>query len=92
MDTDNFIVHLKNLKILSSKTQLENKINQLEKNNLNVDNLRSSRKSKRVYNKNKLILKSQQRFTSEKRNVFTEEVSKIALSANDDKRYNQSIQ
>ena len=52
MDTDNFIVHLKNLKILSSKTQLENKINQLEKNNLNVDNLRSSRKSKRVYNKN----------------------------------------
>ena len=35
---------------------------------------------------NKLILKSQQRFRSEKHNLFTEEVNKIALSANDDKR------
>ena len=34
---------------------------------------------------NKLILKSQQSFTSKKYNVFTKEVNQIALSANDDK-------
>ena len=39
---------------------------------------------------NKSILKSQQRFRSNKHNVFTEEVTKIALIANDDKRI-QSI-
>ena len=37
--------------------------------------------------KNKrLILKTQQRFRSKKDNVFTEETSNTALSANDDKR------
>ena len=35
---------------------------------------------------NKIILKSQQRFKSEAHNVYTEQVSKIALSINDDKR------
>ena len=39
---------------------------------------------------NKLILKTQQRFRSEKENVFTEEIDKIALNSNDDKRI-QSI-
>ena len=39
---------------------------------------------------NKLILKTQQRFRSEKHNVFTKEINKIALSSNDDKRI-QSI-
>ena len=39
---------------------------------------------------NKLILKSEQRFRSEKHNVFTEEINKIALSLYDDKRM-QSI-
>ena len=34
--------------------------------------------------KNKLILKSQQRFRSEKHPVFTEEVNKSALRANID--------
>ena len=33
-----------------------------------------------------MILNSQQRFRSEKHNVFTEEVNKIALNANDYKR------
>ena len=34
---------------------------------------------------NKLLSKTQQRFKSEKRNVFTEEINKIALSSNGDK-------
>ena len=35
---------------------------------------------------NEIILKSQKRFKSERHNVYTEDVSKIALSSNDDKR------
>ena len=35
---------------------------------------------------NATILKSQQRFKSEKHDVYTDEVNKIALSSNDDKR------
>ena len=35
---------------------------------------------------NEIMLKSQQRFKSEKHDVYTEEVNKIALSSNDDKR------
>ena len=39
---------------------------------------------------NRVILKSQERFRSKKHNVFTGDVDKISLSANDDKRI-QSI-
>ena len=35
---------------------------------------------------NNIILKSQQRFKSKLHHVYTEEVNKIALSSNDDKR------
>ena len=35
---------------------------------------------------NEIILKSQQRFKSERHDVHTEEINKIALSNNDDKR------
>ena len=35
---------------------------------------------------NEIILKSQQRFKSEVHNVYTEEINKIELSSNDDKR------
>ena len=35
---------------------------------------------------NRIILKSQQRFKSHYHNVYTEEINKIALSSNDDKR------
>ena len=45
---------------------------------------------KELVKNNKLILKAQQRFKSERHNVFTEEINKIALSSNDDKRM-QSI-
>ena len=34
----------------------------------------------------KLIIKTQQRFKSERLNVFTEEISKSALNSNDEKR------
>ena len=34
----------------------------------------------------KIILQSQQRFKSDCRNVYTEQINKIALSSNDDKR------
>ena len=34
----------------------------------------------------KIILKSQQRFKSDCHNVYTEQINKIALSSNDDKR------
>ena len=34
----------------------------------------------------KIILRSQQRFRSDHHRVYTEEVNKIALSSNDDKR------
>ena len=60
-------------------TQIENTINQLEKNKPNVNSLR-------IRKNNRLILKSQQRFKSKKHNVFTEAVNKIALSANNDKK------
>ena len=35
---------------------------------------------------NKIILKSQQRFKSDHHNVYVEEINKISLSSNDDKR------
>ena len=35
---------------------------------------------------NKIILKSQKRFKSDHHKVYTEEVNKIGLSSNDDKR------
>ena len=35
---------------------------------------------------NEIILKSQQKFKSERHNVYTEDVNKIALISNDDKR------
>ena len=65
-------------------TEIENKINQLEKNKLDVDSLRENQKE--FIKNNKLLLKSQQRFRCEKHNAFTEKVNKIALSANNDKR------
>ena len=62
------------------ETQTEKKINQLEKNNVDVYSLKEFIKN------NKVILKTQQRFKSERHNVFTEEIKKIALSSNDDRR------
>ena len=64
--------------------QLKKEINYQEKNKLAVNSLLENHKE--FIKNNTLILKSQQRFRSEKYNVFTEEVNKIPLSAKDDKR------
>ena len=40
---------------------------------------------KELIKDSKSILKAQQEFRSEKHNVFTEEINKIALGSNDDK-------
>ena len=45
---------------------------------------------KKIIKNNKLVLKTQQKFKSERHNVLPEEIDKIALSSNDDKRM-QSI-
>ena len=48
---------------------------------------------KEFIKKNKLILKTQQRFRSENYKFFIEKINKFALSSNDDIReYNQLIQ
>ena len=53
-----------------------------------MDSLRKNHKE--FAKNNKLILKSQQKFRSEKHNIFTEKVNKIDFSFNDNKR-KQSI-
>ena len=64
---------------------IENK--HLEKNKIDVNI------HKEFIKKNKLILKTQQRFRSENYKFFIEKINKFALSSNDDIReYNQLIQ
>ena len=67
--------------------QLENKTNYLKKE-INIGSIKKD--DKEFIKNNKLILKTQQRLKSEKHYVFTEEINKIALSSNDDKKL-QSI-
>ena len=59
-----------------------------KKNKFDVDTLNGDKKE--FIKNNKLILKTKQRFRSEKHNVYTEEINKVVLSSNDDKRM-QSI-
>ena len=73
------------IKDCSETTQLENKLNQQQKNKFDVVNLRENHKE--IIKSNNLILKSQQRFRSKKHNVFTEKANKIALRANNDKAH-----
>ena len=65
-------------------TQLENKKNNLKKYKTGTYSLKEFIKI------NKSILKKQQRFKSERHNVFTEKINKIAVNSNDDKKM-QSI-
>ena len=70
-----------NYKNCLQATKLESKINYLKINkaSIKIDH-------KEFIKNNKLILKTQQRLKKESHNVFTEEINKIALSSNDDKR------
>ena len=77
-----------NYKNCLEATQLESKMNHLEKNKIDVDRIKENLKE--FIRINKSILKTQQRFKSERHNVFTEDINKMALSSNDDKRM-QSI-
>ena len=56
----------------------------LKKKQIYIDSLKKNHKE--FIRNNKSILKTHQIFKSEKHNVFTEEINKIALSSNDDKR------
>ena len=60
-----------------NKTNTINEIN---------NNKRKFEDYKKCLLNNETMLKSQQRFKREAHNVYTEEINKIALSSNDDKR------
>ena len=79
---------LEDFKNCLEAAQIENKINHLEKHKIDEDSLKEDHK--KFIKNDKLILKTQQRFKSEKHNVFTEEINKTVLSSNYDTRI-QSI-
>ena len=68
-----------NYKNCLESAPLDNKINKI-----NIECLKKH--NKKFIRNNKLILKTQQRFKSERHNVFTEEINQTASSSNDDKR------
>ena len=78
---------LEDFKNCLEAAQIENKINHLEKHKIDEDSLKEDHK--KFIKNDKLILKTQQRFKSEK-HVFTEEINKTVLSSNYDTRI-QSI-
>ena len=61
-------------------TQLDNKIKYPEKNRINIDNIDNLKKHEEFIRNNNSISKTQQRFNSERGNVFIKEIIKIALS------------
>ena len=73
-----------NYKNSLNTSQIKNNLNYLEKKKISVDCLEKDQR--KFIEKNKLILKSDQIFKSEKHKVFAEEINKIALGSNDDKR------
>ena len=64
-------------------TQIENNLNCPKNNKIDADSIKENHKE---FTKSKAILKIQQRFKSERHNIFTEEINKIALSSTNDKR------
>ena len=79
---------IKRHKKVCQVAKIERKINYLRKKRWCVCLKEDQKES--VKN-NKLILKPQQRFKSERHNVFAEEINKIALSSNGDNECNQLI-
>ena len=66
-----------------NSSQIIKKVNYLEKKAINVDSVEEDKKD---FIENRLLLKSQQRFKSDKHNVLTEEMRKIVFCSNDNKR------
>ena len=66
------------------KSVSSNKKNIQKKNKIHVNRFKEDHK--KFIKDNKLTLKTQQRFTNEKHNVFAEEIHKIALSSNGDEK------
>ena len=79
----------KNYKNCLEATRLDNKIKYLEKNKTSIHSLEKS--NKEFIRNNKSILKSQQRFKSEKKKKNSEEINKMALSSDGDKKMQQLI-
>ena len=75
-------LEFKDYKNCLEPAQIKTKINFIKK--IDVDSLKEDLKDFKV--NNKPILKTQQRFKSERHNVFTEGINKTASSSNDDKR------
>ena len=86
-DTKNCVIKIKfkfeNYKNCLEATQLESKINYIEKK-IDIDSIKENHEE--FIRNNKSILKIQQRFKSERHNIFTEEIN----TSNDDQRM-QSI-
>ena len=85
----NLNLNIKNIvqKLLNLRKKNKQTNKQLQNNKVVVDSLGKNGKD---FIKKQQILKSQQGFRGKKHNVFTEEIKKIVLSANNDKRI-QSI-
>ena len=76
-----------NYRICLEVNKLENRINhQKEKNYIDIESLQKDHKE--YIKNNKLILKTQPRFKSVMDNNFTDEINKITLFSNDNKRMN----
>ena len=79
MDTDSFIIYIKTedfYKDIADDVECK-----FDTSNYEVDRPLPTGKNDEV------VLKSQQRFKSERHDVYTENVNKIALSDNDNKRF-----
>ena len=66
---------LQDYKNFLSASQITNTVNHLEKTDINADCFNEDQI--KFVEKNELVLKNQQRFKSEKQNVFNEEINKI---------------
>lgn len=78
-------LNLEVVKVVQKKVDLKNKINLLGQNKVNnADSLR--KKCKELINNKKLILKSQERFRSERYNAYSEQLNKVASSPSGKKK------
>ena len=81
-------LNLKIIKIVSK--QLNLRIKQTIQKTKEIDTDSPKKDDKEFIKNNRLILKTQKRFKNERHNIFTQEINKIALSLNDDKRVQSS--